>query len=106
NVDSITVTHSTSTFVYGSGVIVQRSGTNHVSAHGMLIFPLSTFTVPVNTPNALSTRAVSRLARERQDVSSAETSDRTMPAPRRRPCRARPAASPLRAQPVTTGGTR
>ena len=51
-VDSITVTIVSSTIVYASDVIVQRSGTTLVPARGLLIFPLNIFHVPLDTPNA------------------------------------------------------
>jgi hypothetical protein len=41
NVNSITVTAFNPQIVYGSDVIIQRSGTNHIGARGMLIFPLA-----------------------------------------------------------------
>jgi hypothetical protein len=52
NVNSITVTSFTPQLLFGSDVIVQRSGTNHVTARGVLIFPLDVFHGPVDTPNA------------------------------------------------------
>jgi hypothetical protein len=41
NVNSISLTIFNPAAVYGSDVIVQRSGTNHVTAKGMLIFPIN-----------------------------------------------------------------
>jgi hypothetical protein len=52
NVDSITVTVVRDTINYGSDVIVQRSGTNHVAARGMLTLPLNIFHGPLDISNA------------------------------------------------------
>ena len=52
NVNSITAMHPNATIVFSVADIVQRSGTNHVAARGTLIVPLSTFTAPLDNPNA------------------------------------------------------
>ncbi len=52
NVNSITRTNPTPGTVFGADVIVQLSGTNHVAARGMLIFPLNILHGPVIVPNA------------------------------------------------------
>lgn len=51
NVNSITAMHRIPVAL-SADEIVQRSGTNHVAAHGMLSVPLFVFTAPVNFPNA------------------------------------------------------
>jgi hypothetical protein len=51
-VDSITVTAFNPQFVYTSADIVQRSGTNRVAAHGVLVFPLTSVYGLVDNPNA------------------------------------------------------
>jgi hypothetical protein len=52
NVDSVTVTAFTPPTIYSAAEIVKRSGTNHVPAHGTLIFPLTFFYGLVDNPSA------------------------------------------------------
>ena len=52
NVDSITETNFNPQLVYTSADFLQRSGTSHVAAKGMLIFPVNIVYGLVNNPNA------------------------------------------------------